>query len=141
MTPAQRRIERDAIVSRAGAHLAAGLNESAAALPHDITERLRVAREQAVARARHARRAAATPVLAMPDGSATLGGAGPWWQRTAALLPLLVLVVGLLLIDQWTTREQVLAAADIDALLLSDEVPPAAYADPGFAEFLKSAPP
>jgi hypothetical protein len=141
MTPAQRRIERDALVSRAGAHLAARLNERAAALPQDITERLRVAREQAVARARHARRAAAAPVLAMPDGSATLGGPGPWWQRTAALLPLLVLVVGLLLIDQWTTREQVLAAADIDAVLLSDEVPPAAYADPGFAEFLKSAPP
>ena len=28
-------------------------------------------------------------------------------------------------------------AAEIDALLLSDDLPPGAYADPGFVEFLK----
>jgi hypothetical protein len=56
----------------------------------------------------------------------------------AALLPLLVLLIGLVFIDQWNLREQVLAAADIDAVLLADDLPPAAYSDPGFAEYLRS---
>jgi hypothetical protein len=141
MTAPRGHADRDLLVSRAGLRLAAGLSERAAALPQDITERLRVAREQAVDRARRAQRQATAPVLAQQGGAATLGGPGPWWQRLASLLPLLVLAAGLLLVDQWTTREQVLAATDIDAVLLSDEVPPDAYADPGFAEFLKSAPP
>jgi hypothetical protein len=34
-----------------------------------------------------------------------------------------------------------LAAADLDGSLLADTLPPAAYADPGFAEFVRSAPP
>jgi hypothetical protein len=33
-----------------------------------------------------------------------------------------------------------MAAAEIDAQLLSDTLPPAAYSDPGFAEFLKNNP-
>jgi Protein of unknown function (DUF3619) len=110
-------------------------------LLQDISERLRVAREQAVARARHVQRQASAPLVSLQGGTAALGGPDPWWQRLASLLPLLVLAAGLMLVGQWTTREQVLAATDIDAILLSDEVPPDAYADPGFAEFLKSAPP
>lgn len=141
MTSAESQSQRDHRVSRVGARLAAGLSECAAALPQDITERLRVAREQAVVRARQVRRQTATPLLALQGGAAALGGPDAWWQRLASLLPLLVLAAGLLLVGQWTTREQVLAAADIDAVLLSDEVPPDAYADPGFAEFLKSPPP
>jgi hypothetical protein len=133
--------DSDLLVSRIGVRVAAALSEQAAALPHDITERLRAAREQALVRARLTQRQAASALVALPGGTAALGGPGAWWQRLATVLPLLVLVAGLLLIGQWTTREQVLAAADIDAVLLSDEVPPDAYADPGFAEFLRSAPP
>ena len=36
------------------------------------------------------------------------------------------------------SNEQIAAAAEIDADLLTDSVPPAAYNDPGFLEFLKS---
>ena len=35
-------------------------------------------------------------------------------------------------------RRQVVAAAEIDAALLTDDLPPDAYSDPGFAEFLRS---
>lgn len=143
MTRPTRLTDDDLLVSRVGACLAAGLSERAAALPHDVSERLRVSREQAVARARQAQRqtASASAVVGLSGGAAVLGGPAAWWQRLAAALPLLVLVAGLLLIGQWTTREQVLAAADIDAMLLADDLPPDAYADPGFAEFLKSPPP
>jgi hypothetical protein len=134
----------DALQARLAARLVAGLGEQAAALPHDISERLRVAREQAVSRARELRSAApaaaATPVVvAGQRGSAALlgGGSPPWWQRMASVMPLLVLLVGLVLISNWSAREQLLAAADIDSSLLADDLPPAAYTDPGFAEFLK----
>lgn len=130
-----------AIETRLAARIASALSASAEAVPHDITERLRFARHQATAKAREVR--LATPVGSSvvglsAAGVATLGGFAPLWQRAVSLLPLLLLVFGLMAIDHWTTREQVLAAADIDARLLSDSLPPAAYRDPGFAEYLRS---
>jgi hypothetical protein len=146
MNKTSRSTDRHAIEARLGTWLAAGLTARASALPHDIGERLRVASDQAVARAREMRVAA--PVAApssfvvgvSPGGVAVLGSFVPWWQRAASLLPLLVLVAGLIAIDHWQWREQVMAAADIDAQLLSDDLPPAAYSDPGFAEFLRNSP-
>lgn len=132
-----------ALEARLAARLAAGLTTRAQGVPHDISERLRVSREQAVARARLARRTAPASegvVGVSRAGVATFGGFVPWWQRAASVLPLVVLVLGMVAIDHWSTREQVLAAADIDAQLLSDDLPPAAYSDPGFAEFLRSGP-
>ncbi len=143
MNKTSRPTDRHAIEARLGMWLAVGLSARAAAVPHDITERLRVSREQAVLRAREARRAApsATIIAGVSSrGVMTLGGFVPWWQRAAAVLPLLVLVSGLVAIEHWRSREQVLAAADIDAQLLSDDLPPSAYSDPGFAEFLRDGP-
>jgi hypothetical protein len=135
-----------ALESRIAARLAAGLSERAAAVPHDIGERLRVAREQALLRAREVRRPAPAPttapaVVGHARGAGVLAGPPAWWQRVAAVLPLLVLVTGLAFIHEWLVREQVLAAAEIDAVLLADDLPPSAYTDPGFAEFLKSPQP
>ncbi|MDE1948904.1 MAG: DUF3619 family protein [Burkholderiales bacterium] len=138
--------DREALEARLAFRLAAGLSEQASALPNDLSERLRVAREQAVARARASRSvvavpAAASAVVGHSRGSAVLGGAPSPWQRLASVLPLVVLVAGLLLIHQWVAHEQVLAAVEIDSVLLADDLPPAAYTDPGFAEYLKSPPP
>jgi Protein of unknown function (DUF3619) len=41
-------------------------------------------------------------------------------------------------ISQWYQNLQVQAAADVDMALLSDDLPPAAYTDPGFEEFLRT---
>jgi hypothetical protein len=132
------------IESRLAARLAGALTLQSQSLPHDISERLRFARERALASAREAQRApaaATTTVGVTAGGAAVLGGFFvPWWQRAASVLPLVVLVAGLMLIQQWTVREQVLAAAEIDSQLLADALPPAAYSDPGFAEFLRSDP-
>jgi hypothetical protein len=132
-----------AIEARLGARLAAGLSLGANATPHDIGERLRVAREQALQRARLARQpaAAAGAVLVGGGNTAALAGFSPWRARLALALPLLLMVTGLIAIDQWTARERVLAAADIDAQLLTDSLPPTAYSDPGFVEYLRTAPP
>jgi len=132
------------IESRLAARLAAALTVSAQTLPHDVTERLRFAREQALSSARAQQRLAATSVAVVgvaAGGAAALGWLAPVWQRAASLLPIVVLVAGLVAIDQLSTREQVLAAAEIDSELLADDLPPDAYSDPGFAEFLRSPPP
>ena len=127
--------------ARMGARLAAGLNERAAHVPHDIAERLRVAREQAVLRARAQRQARLAPAGAPAPGAArgavTFGG-GRFWLGLASWVPLAVLIGGLVLIQQRTDEEHVMAAAEIDAVLLADDLPPAAWTDPGFREYLKA---
>jgi hypothetical protein len=127
--------------ARMGARLAAGLNERAAHVPHDIAERLRVAREQAVLRARAQRqgRLVGAGASVRPAGRGTLGfGGGRFWLGLASWVPLAVLIGGLVLIQQRTDEERVLAAAEIDAVLLADNLPPAAWSDPGFREYMKA---
>lgn len=131
------------IEGRLAAHLAGAINLRSQTLPHDISERLRVGREQALLRLRGNRlqtEAGSAVTGWSRSGTATLGLFGQWGQRAANVMPLVVLVCGILTIESWSTQEQVLAAAEIDAQLLSDSLPPAAYSDPGFAEFLKSNP-
>lgn len=135
----------ETLEARVAARLAAGLNERAAGVPHDIAERLRIGRQQAMVRARQRRvalAAAAGVVNAGGSGaSASLGRTGGLWVALASWLPLAVLIAGLVLIQQWATQEQVMAAAEIDAVLLADDLPPAAWTDPGFREYLKAPPP
>lgn len=133
------------VESRLAARLATVLTERADALPHDLGERLRFGRELALARAREVRRAAAPAANTVvagrsAAGAAVLAGFVPWWQRAAAVLPVVALLAGLTAIGHLTAREQMLAAADIDTQLLADDLPPEAYSDPGFAEFLRNDP-
>ena len=133
--------DRHAIEARLAARLAGSLTERA--LPHDVSERLRFAREGALVRARKARMGMAPTVVGMTGAGAALlsGLSAPWWQRAASVLPLLLLVLGLVVIDRFAVRERMMAAADIDAQLLADRLPPSAYSDPGFADFLRTLPP
>lgn len=164
----------EAIEARFALRLSARLDDSAKALPHDITERLRVAREQAVRAAVQARPQVAMAPEYVPSsqlagvsmagsgssGQASLSGWGtgmqhrdrqhgrgmddgplPWGWRLASALPALALVVGLWGIHIWYQSEKVQAASDVDMALLTDDLPPAAYADPGFEEYLQTEPP
>ena len=140
----ERPTDTHAIEARLAACLAGSLTAGAEAVPHDIAQRLRVAREQAVQHARLAREAApgrAQLAGISASGAAVLVGFAAWRQRFAMGLPVVLMVAGLVAIDRFTVREQVLAAADIDAQLLSDTLPPSAYSDPGFGEYLRTAPP
>ena len=186
LTPAQ----REALEARFALRLSARLEEGAQSVSHDIAERLRVGREQALRAARESRVAApsvaplAAPVLspvAAPvaigvgaGGAASgmgipgLGGTGApsaggltgnglgtsqrartpgrgrrlddgptsWGWRLASVLPVIALVAGLWGIQRYAKHEQVEAATDVDMQLLTDDLPPAAYTDPGFEEFL-----
>ena len=136
--PTPRHSELETLQRRVGYRIAAALTSQTHALPHDIGERLRVAREQALNHARQARQAAAATVtLGMSGNAATLGGPSPWWLRLASFSPLVVLVGGLVMIQHWHDQNQINAAAEVDAALLADDLPPNAYGDPGFGEYLK----
>ncbi len=126
----------EGLEARFALRVASRLNASAGDLPHDISERLRFAREQALSRASAQRTAGST--IAHTGGLAVLGGPPSVWLRLASLLPLLVLAAGLVLIQQHREQELIVVAAEIDAALLTDELPPTAYGDPGFAEFLRN---
>ena len=139
----------DARVARFGLRIAAGLTERNATLPHDVSERLRFARGQALARASQARAArtvvsAASPAvvqmgstLALSGGPRGAGGDNGLWSKLVSALPLILLLGGLLLMQRGQVHEQIVAAAEVDTALLSDHLPPAAFSDPGFAEFLR----
>jgi len=122
-----------------GRTLAAQLNVSSQDLGHDISERLRVARQLALNSRpmpqrlmRHSLAVQANGTLSgLPDEGLNL------WRILVSALPLLALVSGLMLIQN---LQQDLAENDIallDSALLLDELPPDAYTDPGFVQFMK----
>ncbi|MDE2593648.1 MAG: DUF3619 family protein [Burkholderiales bacterium] len=162
--------QREALEARFALRLSARLEAGSQGLPHDITERLRVARAQSVALARAAKAQATSPVqIAQPAlgwqlagaqggaGSGTLSGwtraiaratghgrrmdDAPlgWGWRLASALPMIALVAGLWGIHTWYRHEQLQAATDVDMALLTDDLPPSAYSDPGFEEYLHSS--
>ncbi len=126
--------------------LTSRLSDATDTLPHDLTERLRVSRQQAVAKRKLASltHAATAPSVSRSGGSATLsmgsGGNEPFslWNMIASALPLVALMVGLFVINNIQNDNRAREVAEVDAALLTDDLPPAAYADPGFVQFLKS---
>ncbi len=122
--------------------IAARLTDGSKELPHDISERLRAARVQAVEKRKWVLAQTAVDVYAHGHSGILTASHGThhssWWNRLGAVGLLLTLVLGLLTIgviqDETGARE----LADIDAALLTDDLPPAAYIDAGFVQFLKT---
>ncbi len=132
-------LQREALMDRFGLKVAAHLDQQP--LPHDISERLRIARQQAIAQRRHVALAQteAAPGLFASGSSAILGGGEGfgWFGRLASVVPLVALAVGLVTINVVVDDDRANELAEVDTLLLTDDLPPAAYTDPGFAQFLK----
>lgn len=117
------------------------LSAGAAELPHDISERLRAARTQAVSQRKVAKRQTAENLVATGRSATLAWGSDEglsWWGRIGAVLPLIALVVGLLAINSFQNDNRTQELAEVDAALLTDDLPPAAFADPGFVQFLKN---
>ena len=128
----------DALQARFGFRVAACLTERSAALEPDLTERLRFARENALERARSLHAAGAAPAVAATRSGALLLGSPGRWMRLASILPVVALIGGLFMIQRAQDNAQISVAAEIDSALLADDLPPRAYSDSGFVEFLKS---
>lgn len=131
--------KQDLAAERFGLRLAAHLSQAADDLPHDISERLRVARSQALAHHRTAVRQRAVQASATSGSAVMILGDGPTppWGKLAAFAALMALLIGVFAIDRVQSENRVNELAEIDVAILTDALPPSAYADPGFAQFLK----
>jgi len=119
-----------------GRRVAARLSAGTQDLPHEISERLRASRMQALARRKVVRVLQAAPIVVPNGRTAVLGGG--WWTRIGSVIPLIALVAGLIVITSLQEDNRTNELAEVDAALLTDDLPPAAYTDPGFAQFLKT---
>ena len=127
-------------LDRLGQQFAQALTRHSGELSYDVSERLRFARQQALA-ARKPEMAPALLGMHPSNGSLTLAGPPSEglnvWNILGSAIPLIALVIGLVTVS-WISRENAVAElAAVDSALLLDELPPAAYTDPGFAQFLK----
>ena len=130
---------QDRFALRTVSYLSAG----AADLPYDISERLRAARAQAVSQRKITKIQMASATVSAGSVAALTWGSDEglsWWGRIGSVLPLVALVVGLLAINSFQSDNRAQELAEVDSALLTDELPPAAFADPGFVQFLKIAP-
>ena len=118
---------------------AALLHEGAQVLPKNIKERLYAARMKAISVRKPEKVLVQKPVLAGITGNWS-SGSNARWDSVSWIAPLVVLVFGLIAIAQWQDDSRINDIAEVDAALLSDDVPPDAYADSGFMAFLKNGP-
>lgn len=133
----------DSLQDRFGLKTAAYLSAGAADLPYDISERLRAARAQAVSMRKIAKMDTAGSLVNTGGSAALTWGSGEglsWWGRIGTVLPLIALVAGLLVINSIQNDNRAQEVAEVDVALLTDALPPAAFADPGFIQFLKATP-
>jgi hypothetical protein len=119
-------VQRDATEDMLGRNIAARLSDTTDRLPHDISERLKAARMQALSKRKVVK-------LQMASETSTSGGVvslhmgdndRSLWNRIASLLPLLALIAGLITIAVVAEDNRTNDLAEIDAQLLTDELPP-----------------
>lgn len=111
------------------------LNEHLDDLPASTTDRLASARQAALARKK-----AHVPVKAAQGQLSTGVGAilsFSFLGRMGVIAPLMALVVGLAGIYEYEEQRKIAELAELDAALLSDELPLTAYLDDGFNAYLK----
>jgi Protein of unknown function (DUF3619) len=105
---------------------------SGPALSAEQGARLSAARSQALQR----QRAELAPALAWADN--VLGSLGGWSGVSLRVMaPAIALIVSLAAIYTWQQNQRVAEVEEIDAMLLTDELPIDAYLDRGFQNWLK----
>lgn len=100
-------------------------------VPPRVEDRLRQAREQALAR----QRSEPAPVLAWADN--VVGDVGWGGLALRILLPLALLVGAGSAIYTWQQNQRADELVEIDSQLLTDDLPIDAYLDRGFQNWLK----
>ena len=115
------------------------LNEQLDNMPEATTSRLAAARAAALARKKadapqHARKTTAA------RGGFSFGAlfTGAGLGRIAVAVPLFALVAGLAGVYQHEQKQHIADLAELDAAVLSDELPLTAYLDEGFNAYLAS---
>jgi hypothetical protein len=122
-----------------GLTAAALLRQGSQSLPAGVKDRLYAARIKALSVKKPEKVRIAQHVLASSSGSWS-SGSRSFWDNVGWVAPLVVLVFGLIGIAQWQQDSRINDIAELDVALLTDDVPPDAYADSGFLGFLKNGP-
>ncbi|MBU3590324.1 DUF3619 family protein [Polynucleobacter sp. 80A-SIGWE] len=122
-----------------GLSAAALLRQGSQSLPVGIKDRLYAARLKAISVKKPEKVRIQQHVLASSTGNWT-SGSRSFWDNVGWVAPLVVLVFGLIGIAQWQQDSRINDIAELDVALLTDDVPPDAYADSGFMGFLKNGP-
>lgn len=114
------------------------LNENLDALSPEITSQLNSARSIALSRKK-----SDAPLRTFNIQSVVAGNVGnflnrpfSWLGRIGLALPLLAFIVGLVGIYEFEQQQHIFETAEIDAAVLSDELPLIAYLDHGFNAYL-----
>lgn len=113
------------------------LNEKLEEMPEHVTRRLEQARLTAIGRKKKTAplyRKVFQQVFASTSGY--FSGNTSWMDKLGLSLPVLVLVAGMAGIFHYEQQRQIKEIADIDIAVLSDELPPSAYADSGFKAYV-----
>jgi hypothetical protein len=112
------------------------LNEQLDHLPEATTSRLAAARAAAMAR----KKADAPQAKQATRGGFNFGAlfSGAGLGRLAVAVPLFALVAGLAGVYQHEQKQHIADLAELDAAVLSDELPLTAYLDDGFNAYLAS---
>ena len=98
----------------------------------EVTARLRAAREAALAR----QRPEPAPALVWADG--VLGSLGGWGGVSLRVIaPFVALAVSVAAVYTWQQKQQLAEVEEIDALLLTDDLPIDALLDRNFQNWLK----
>jgi hypothetical protein len=117
------------IAYRVKQHLNQGLDN----LDAGKLARLKAGREQALA---HQRVGPGVSVLAWADNVVGAWG-GPSSLVPRMLLPMAVLILGLIAVSQWRETQVAAEIEEIDAAVLTSDLPLDAYLDKGFDAWLK----
>ncbi len=114
------------------------LNEKLDQLPPATTSRLAAARQLALSRKKpDAARRVFVPRPVTVDGSAGFFSRPvSWLGRMSVALPAVIVFVSLVGMYQAEKRQHIVELAEIDAMVLSDELPLNAYLDHGFNAYL-----
>lgn len=115
------------------------LNDNLEHLPQATVDRLAASRKLAVSR----KKANASPLRAARRalaGNASSLLSFDWLGRMGVAVPLMVMVVGLAGIYQYQEEQRMAEVAELDAGVLSDELPLTAYLDQGFNAYVDERP-
>jgi hypothetical protein len=116
------------------------LNEKLDDLPASTTERLAAARMAALARKKAPARVRVSRTAPALAGGASGFFANPfaWFNRVSVALPLLLVMGGMVGVYQYEQQQSIVELAEMDAAVLSDELPLSAYLDQGFGAYLET---
>ena len=116
------------------------LRQGASNLSSEIKDRLYAARKKALSLKKPEKMRVQKRALVGSNGLWGSNSSNGIWDTVSWAAPLAVLVFGLIGIAQWQDDSRINDIAEVDAALLTDDVPPDAYADSGFMAFLKNGP-